>query len=184
MNILLWGSLSLPYFEWPAHWGAILLLGIYVALFLFVVSRSGHDFKALKGRRLLLFASLLLITPLLNRLLILRLPAPDLLPPPFLPAEPVVPGFPLLGLLPVIPAAIWLGVGPATILGLVAGLFRSTTHVLFEPLNLALGVALLAFFLRQDFRGGICCFAPSATERCPDGRSPDSARGHDRMAGW
>jgi PAS domain S-box-containing protein len=154
MNILLWGSLSLPYFEWPAHWGAVLLLGLYIALLLIVLARSWRDFAALRGRRLLLFVFLLVFTPLLNRLLTLRLPAPDLLPPPFLPAEPLVPGFPLLGLLPVVLAAIWLGVGPATILGLVAGLFRSTTHILFEPLNLALGAALLAFFLRQDFYGG------------------------------
>ncbi len=155
MTILLWGTSSLPYFDWPAYWGAVLLLGLYVALLLGILIRSWQDFTALRGRRLLLFIFLLLLTPPLNRLLILRLPAPDLLPPPLLPAEPVVPGFPLLGLLPVILAAIWLGVGPATILGLVAGLLRSTTHVLFEPLNLALGAALLAFFLRQDFHGGL-----------------------------
>lgn len=154
MSILLWGTGSLPYFEWPAHWGAVLLLGLYIALLLVILARSWRDFAALRGRRLLLFVFLLILTPPLNRLLILRLPAPNLLPPPFLPAEPTVPGFPLLGLLPVIPAAVWLGVGPATLLGLVAGLFRSNTHVLFEPLNLALGVALLAFFLRQDFHGG------------------------------
>ncbi len=153
MSILLWGTSSLPYFEWPAHWGAVLLLGLYIVLLLIVLARSWQDFTALRGKRWLLFILLLLLTPPLNRLLILRLPAPNLLPPPFLPAEPAVPGFPLLGLLPVMPAAIWLGIGPATILGLVAGLFRSTTHVLFEPLNLALGAALLAFFLRQDFRG-------------------------------
>lgn len=155
MSILFWETLSLPYFEWPAHWGAVLLLGLYIASLLMVLSRSWREFAALRGRRLLLFVFLLILTPLLNRLLILRLPAPDLLPPPFLPAEPTVPGFPLLGFLPVILAAIWLGVGPTTILGLVAGLFRSTTHILFEPLNLALGAALLAFFLRQPFYGGL-----------------------------
>lgn len=153
MSILLWGTWSLPYFEWPTHWGAVLLLGLYLVLLLIVLARSWRDFLALRGKRLLLFVFLFILTPLLNRVFILRLPAPDLLPPPFLPAEPAVPGFPLLGLLPVIPAAVWLGVGPAVILGLVAGLFRSTTHILFEPLNLALGAALLAFFLRQDFRG-------------------------------
>ncbi len=154
MNILLWGTLSLPYFERPAHWTAVLLLGLYVALLIFILSHSWQEFTALRGRRLLLFLMLLVITPPLNRALILRLPAPNLLPPPFLPAEPDMPGYPLLGLLPVIPAAVGLGVGPAIVLGLVAGLFRSTTHILFEPLNTALGVALLASFLRQDFRGG------------------------------
>lgn len=155
MSILPWGTLSLPYFEWPAHWGAVLLLGLYIALLLIVLARSWREFAALRGRRLLLLVFLLILTPPLNRLLILRLPAPNLLPPPFLPAEPTVPGLPLLGLLPVILSAIWLGVGPTMILGLVAGLFRSTTHILFEPLNLALEVALLAFFLRQDFYGGL-----------------------------
>ncbi len=153
MNILLWGTLSLPYFEWPAHWTAILLLGLYIALFITVLARLWREFTALRGRRLLLFLVLLILTPLLNRALILRLPDPNLLPPPFLPAEPVVPGLPLLGLLPIIPAALWLGVGPAMVLGFIAGLFRSTTHVFFEPLNFALEIALLAFFLRQDFRG-------------------------------
>jgi len=158
MNILLWGTGSLPYFEWPSRWESVLLLGLYVAVLLLVLARSWQDFSALRGRRLFIFILLLVLTPLLNRLLILRLPAPDLLPPPLMAAEPAVPGFPLLGLLPVVPAAIWLGVGPATVLGLVAGLFRSTTHILFEPLSLALEVALLAFFLRQDFRGGFAHF--------------------------
>ncbi len=158
MNILLWGTGSLPYFEWPSRWESVLLLGLYVALLLIVLARSWQDFSALRGRRLLLFILLLLLTPLLNRVLILGFPASDLLPPPLLAAEPAVPGFPILGLLPVVPAAIWLGVGPATVLGLVAGLFRSTTHILFEPLTLALQVALLAFFLRQDFRGGFAHF--------------------------
>jgi hypothetical protein len=158
MNILLWGTGSLPYFEWPSRWESVLLLGLYVAVLLLVMARSWQDFSALRGRRLFIFILLLVLTPLLNRLLILRLPAPDLLPPPLMAAEPAVPGFPLLGLLPVVPAAIWLGVGPATVLGLVAGLFRSTTHILFEPLSLALEVALLAFFLRQDFRGGFAHF--------------------------
>lgn len=153
MNILLWGTGSLPYFMWPAHWTAILLLGLYIALIAAILTRSWQEFTALRGRRLILFLVLLVLTPPFNRALILRLPTPDLLPPPFLPAEPAVPGLPLLGLLPIIPAAVWLGVGPAMLLGLVAGLFRSTTHTLFEPLNFALEVALLASFLRQDFRG-------------------------------
>lgn len=157
MNIL-WGTWSWPYFEWPTHWGAALLLGLSGALLLVVLARSWSDFVALRRRRLLLFILLLALTPPLNRVLILRLPAPQLLPPPFLAAEPVVPGFPLLGMLPVMPAAIWLGAGPAALLGLVAGLFRSTTPILLEPLSLALGTALLAFFLRQDFRGGLAHF--------------------------
>jgi PAS domain S-box-containing protein len=158
MNILLWETGAQPYFEWPSHWGAVLLLGLYIALLLMVLIRSWQDFAALRGRRLFIFILLLILTPLLNRLLILRLPAPHLLPPPLLAAEPAVPGFPLLGLLPVILAAIWLGVVPAVVLGLVAGLFRSTTHLLFEPLSLALEVAFLAFSLRQDFRGSFAHF--------------------------
>lgn len=152
MNILLWGTWSWPYFERPAHWTAVLLLGLYVVLLVVVLARSWGEFTSLRGRQFFLLLLLLILTPPLNRVLILRLPAPDLLPPPFLPAEPVIPGLPLLGFLPVILAAVWLGVGPSTVLGLVAGLFRSTTHILFEPLSLALEAALLAFFLRQDFR--------------------------------
>ncbi|MCS7179434.1 MAG: ATP-binding protein [Anaerolineae bacterium] len=153
MEILPWRTGSLAYGEWPAYWWAVLLFGFYGLLLLVVLARSWRDFTALKGRRLFLFLLLFLGTPLLNRSLVLRLPAPNLLPPPFLPAEPAVPGIPIPGLLPVIPAAIWLGTGPAVLLGLVAGLFRATTHLWLESLYLALEVGLAAFFLRQDYRG-------------------------------
>lgn len=155
MTFLLWGNRLLPYLEWPVHWLAVLLLGLLVGGFLWGLVASRRDFAALRRERLLLFLALLVLTPLLNQMLILRPAAPNLLPPPFLPAEPAVPAVPLLGFLPLAVGAIWLGVGPVLVLALLAGLFRTATHLPFEPLAMAFQVGLAAYFLRQDYRGSL-----------------------------
>ncbi|MCS7283001.1 MAG: ATP-binding protein [Anaerolineae bacterium] len=155
MTFLLWESHLLPYLEWPTYWLAILLLGLFVGGFLWSLISSRKDFVALRRGRLVLFLVLLFLTPLLNQMLILRPAAPNLLPPPFLPAEPAVPALPLFGFLPLAIAAIWLGRGPALILALLAGLFRTTSYLPTESLAFAFQVWLASFFLRQDYRGSL-----------------------------
>lgn len=153
MTFLLWGKPFLPYLKWPTHWLALLFLGSLIGGFLWSLVSSRRDFAALRRGRLALFLALVVLTPLLNQILLLRPAAPNLLPPPFLAAEPAVPALPLLGFLPLAIAAIWFGPGPASVLALLAGLFRTTTHLPSEPLVLALQVGLSSYFLRQNYRG-------------------------------
>lgn len=153
MAFLLWGNPFLPYLKWPSHWIALLFLGLLAGGFLWSLIASRRDFVVLQRGRLALFVLLVILTPLLNQTFLLRPTAPNLLPPPFLAAEPAVPALPLLGFLPLAIAAIWLGPGPALVLALLAGLFRTTTHLPSEPLVLALQVGLASFSLRQNYRG-------------------------------
>lgn len=161
MEIEFWSGWLFPLFEWPGRWEAYLVLALYAAGLLIVLLRTRKDFAGLRGRRLILFLFLLILTPLLNNLLVLRLHVPDLLPLPFRAAEPVMPGLPLLGLLPVAVGAAWTGAGPAVLLGLLAGVFRAgtTTHNLLEPFSLVLQAALIGYLLRQDYRGRLAWLA-------------------------
>jgi len=161
MDMRLWGGW--PFFDWPGslqeYTLLYLVLAIYALGFLALLVWARRDFAALRDRRLVLFLVLLLLTPLLNSVLILPIKAPDLLPPVLATnlraAEPVEPGLPLLGLLPVVVGAAWTGIGPASLLGLVAGIFRAgtTTHNPLSPLALALQGAAMAYLLRQEYRG-------------------------------
>lgn len=158
-TIVLWGGWP-PILDLPGRWEIFLLLAAYAVGFVLLLLRTRRDFATLR-RRLPLFFILLLVTPLLNNLLILHTASPDLLPPVFVPdlrapnaVEPVIP---LLGLLPVIVSAIWLGVGPTLLLGLLAGVMRAGlgTHNVFDPLNFALAAALASFMMRQDYQGQV-----------------------------
>jgi PAS domain S-box-containing protein len=158
-TITLWGGWP-PIFDLPGRWETFLILAAYAVSFALLLLRVRQDFATLR-RRLPLFFILLLVTPLLNNLFILRINAPDLLPPVFPPdlrAPPVVePVIPLSGLLPVTISAIWLGVGPTLLLGLLAGVIRAGlgTHNVFDPLNFAFAASLASFMLRQDYQGRV-----------------------------
>ncbi|HIE39529.1 MAG TPA: hypothetical protein EYP77_10780, partial [Anaerolineae bacterium] len=109
MEIQLWGGWLLPLFEWPGRWEAYPVWVIYTVGLLVLLVWVRQDFAALRKRRWLLYLFLLVLTPLLNNLFVLRVYAPDLLPPPYRAAEPIAPGLPLLGLLPVVGGAVWTG---------------------------------------------------------------------------
>lgn len=63
--------------------------------------------------------------------------------------------FPVLGLLPVLAAALWLGRGPAALVGLATGLSLALfgTGRLTQPFEIALLGAVLAFMPNQPYRG-------------------------------
>jgi PAS domain S-box-containing protein len=158
MDFDLWRSGLIPFFERPGRWEAYLVLAGCTLFLLYLLIQFRQSLVQLRGRRLAVFALLVLAAPVLNASLLSVSLDPGLLgllPPPYLAAEPVPPLLPFLGLLPVVIAAAWLGRGPAVLVGLVAGIFRagSTTHNILEPFNLALEAALIAYLLRQDYRG-------------------------------
>ncbi|MGD1991811.1 MAG: ATP-binding protein [Anaerolineae bacterium] len=146
-----------PLFEWPGRWEAYLVLITYTLALLLILWRQRRDFTRLRGRRLLLFILLIILTYPLNRLLVVHAD-PDLLnllSPPYLAADPLPPSLPLLGLLPVTIAAVWVGAGPATLIGLLVGIIRvgTTSHSLLEIFTPTFESALIAYFLQQEYRG-------------------------------
>lgn len=159
MEFELWGQGAVPLFEWPGRWEAYLVLVAYSLALLLILWRQRRDFTRLQGRRLILFIVLILLTHPLNTFLVIRADPGllNLLSPPYLAAEPVPPSLPLLGLLPVGIAAVWIGAGPATLIGLLTGIFRVgvTSHSLLEVFTLTFESALIAYFLRQDYRGRV-----------------------------
>lgn len=159
MEFELWGQGAVPIFEWPGRWEAYLVLFTYSLALLLILWRQRRDFVRLRGRRLVLFIILIILAYPLNTLFIVRAD-PDLLnllSPPYLAAEPLPPALPLLGLLPVGIAAVWVGAGPATLIGLLVGIVRvgTTSHGLLEIFTLTFESALIAYFLQQDYRGRI-----------------------------
>ena len=108
MKVEIWSRWLLPVFEWPGRWEAYLVLIAYAVGLLVLLLRARRDF-VLRRPRLILFLLLLVVTPPLNSVLLLRFDAPGLLPPPYRAAEPMVPGLPLLGFLPEVAAAAWTG---------------------------------------------------------------------------
>ncbi len=132
-----------------------LLLALYTVLTVLLLIRFRHDFAGLTRRRLLLFAGLLIAPLLVNRFLVLTFPAPDLLPPPDVPFEPHRLAAPLLGAIPILAAAAWLGAGPALLVSLVSGILRADvmTGGIAEPTHFVFFGLMVALLLRQDYRG-------------------------------
>ena len=100
------------------------------------------------------FLALLILVPILNLFLGIRLPAGAALPIPGLPVEPQPPAMMLFSALPWMLAASPLGPFGAAALGGIAGLLRGVwdTHSLFSVLDLALLAAIFAVNVRQRYR--------------------------------
>jgi PAS domain S-box-containing protein len=122
---------------------------------LILIIHFRREFARLTRRRVLLFVGLLVAPLLVNCLLVLDFPAPDLLPPPNVPLAPIHLAVPLLGVIPILAAAAWLGAAPALLVGLVSGILRTdmTTAGIAEPFCFAFFGALSGFHLRQEYRG-------------------------------
>jgi len=135
-------------------WEYILLV-LCALLALVLLIRFRRDFTKLTRRRLLLFVGLLAAPLLVNHLLVLDFPPPDLLPLPGVPGQPSHPFVPLLGTLPILAAGAWLGAGPALLVGLVSGVLRvdAAAGGIADPFHLALFGFLIGLLLHQDYRG-------------------------------
>lgn len=150
------GGWELPHFDLASlrvegYW----LLGLYALFFLVILYLRRGDFRSLRGRKLVLFLAVLLLTALLNNGLWLRFPTTHVLPPPGIPTSPPAPSVPLLGALGVfIAGALW-GAGPAMVMGLVAGLVRGgvDSSRVFAPPEMAAFGLIVGFLLHQAYRG-------------------------------
>jgi PAS domain S-box-containing protein len=142
--------------DFEVSWLEYLLLALQALVVLALLIVAWRDFR-FGWRRLALFLGLLLAVVLVafltNLGLAVPFPAPDL-PPPNRPALPPEPFASLLAL-PVIATAAWVGAGPALLVGLLCGTFRTWMMAgsITDPFHFALFGFLVGFFLRQDYRG-------------------------------
>ncbi|MEK7311435.1 MAG: ATP-binding protein, partial [Chloroflexota bacterium] len=155
MSFETWGIVGPPFFLLPANYVGYVVTAIYALALLIAVVGTFPSFLKLKGYQWILLAALVVVAPLL--ITALRIRWPGAAAPPGVPLEPVGPTLSLLGFTPVLLAAGLLGVGPALLVGLVAGIARAgwETYRITTLFEMALAAALLAWFVRQDYRGPV-----------------------------
>ncbi len=154
---------GVPFLGLPAGLFGYVLVGVYALGLLAALAFQVPTFRRLTGLQWLGFVALTVLGAALAQLFILHIPA-NILPPPGVPTESQRPGFPLFVLIPAFLAGGWLGVGPALIVGLFTGLARAVweTYSLVTPFDYAIVAGVIAWCLRQDYRGW-----PSAILRHP-----------------
>lgn len=130
--------------------GWLILLGVVV----YTLWQWWHYNKRWTHLQRWIFLALVILLPLTNLFLVLRLPAGQALPPPGKPVEPVGAAVVIFAALPWVLAAGFLGPAPASALGLVSGLLLALwdTHSAFTPLEMALWAALLGAAFQQRYR--------------------------------
>ena len=136
-NLHLDTSLGLPGF---------LVAAAYLAVTLVIVARDRHRFGALTASQWALLVGLVIAGLICAPLLTFQLNGPG---------TAGTGSLPLIGLAPVAAAALWLGAGPALIVGLAAGLAMGLfdSGRLTQAFEIAIAGALIAVFLRQNYRG-------------------------------
>ena len=156
MKIGIWHSwVNLVFLE-PATL-EFLLLGLYGAVAIFLLVRSRREFIEVtqSWRQTSLLVGLLVVPLITNRLLVARLSSATLLPPPNIPLEPQRPSALLLSVFPILAAGVWLGAGPAFLVGAISGAMRTgaTAGGIADPFHLAFFGFIVGSCLRQDYRG-------------------------------
>jgi PAS domain S-box-containing protein len=144
-----------PFLGLPAGLFGYALVGVYAVGLLAALGHQFPDFRRLSGVQWLGLLGLMALGAVLAQSFILRFPAGNLLPPPGIPTESQRPGLALFAFLPAFLAGGWLGIGPALLVGFVAGLSRSAweTYSLVTPFEYSLVSGGVAWLLRQDYRG-------------------------------
>jgi PAS domain S-box-containing protein len=150
-KIEFWKPWTTPTFL-PSVLGEYLLLALYgvVAVVLLVYHR--RDFRWRRLPLLLVFS----IAPLFaNHLLVVTFSHPNLLPPPNLPMPSAQSFAPLFGTLLIFVVGVWLGAGPALLVGLISGFLRvgMASGGIADLFHFAFFAFLIGYFLRQDYRG-------------------------------
>lgn len=155
MQFRLLGPWGTPYFDLPLRVEGYLFLVLLALLLVWTLIRQRRDFTRLSGRQWLLFIALLLTALLLSNVLNLRLPSRNLPTVPGQAREPRERDLPLLASIPILLAAQWLGVGPATVVAFAGGVVRGAfeSYRLLQPFELAVFGLVVAFLIRQEYRG-------------------------------
>ncbi len=154
MRLEWWRSPQTYSLEFPFTWINLLLTGIYIALFFWGLWRSRSDFQTLSRRqKLMLGLAAILVLPAQMTLLLSSTAAT-------IPAAPIVvlPSVPMLSLTGaaiIVAAAVWLGPGPALLVGALGGWAWGWLQPLTFSDMLAFSVwgYVVAKFLQQPYRG-------------------------------
>jgi PAS domain S-box-containing protein len=136
---------------------ALLVLYGMAAILLLLLSRR-ELVQMIRSRwRTLLFAGLATLPVVTTRLLAVRFPSVSLPPPPNIPLNPTLPFATLLAAWPILAAGVWLGSGPALLVGGITGLLRAgtVTSGIADPFHLAFFGFVVALLLRQPYRGSL-----------------------------
>lgn len=123
----------------PQRTDGYIILAVYVLAVLIALVSARFSFAALSRRQWGLFGILLLASVPLNLVLTVQFSS----------------AVPLLGLLPVLLAGSWVGVAPAMLVGIAAGMTRWLLLAgrITQPAEIALFAFAAAFFMQQHYRG-------------------------------
>lgn len=138
---------SSPRLELNLPIAGYLTLAVYALILAYGLFHQRASFR-LHGRQWLLFAACLLAAPLLSQGLVVHFDS--------FPNLTAVTWAPFIAI-PVSAAALWLGSGPAAVVGLVTGLTCAlfTSGRAAQPFEIAIVGLILAMLLRQAYRGNI-----------------------------
>jgi PAS domain S-box-containing protein len=154
MNIELFGGLNF-FIQFPVRPEGMILLGIYLFTTLTILFLLRHSIFAMRKREWLIFFALGALTLVLSILLPLNFAAPDFQPVPGIPQDTAVPAAPLFAAVPLLLAALWLGMGPAVLLSGFSALMQAgfqSGQITQRYEVIAYGL-VASFFIDQYYRG-------------------------------
>jgi PAS domain S-box-containing protein len=139
----------------PIRPEGMILLGIYLFATLAILFLLRRSFFTMRRREWLIFLGLGALTLILSDVISLRFAAPDFQPVPNLPQDTAVPAAPLFAAVPLLLAALWLGMGPAVLLSgfsalIQAGLQSGQITQRYEVVAYGL---VASFLIDQYYRG-------------------------------
>lgn len=159
MEIEWFGGLNF-FIQFPVRPEGMILLAGYlfsVAAILFILRRS---ILGMNKREWIIFFGLGVLTLVLSDVFAVRFAKPDFQPVPSLPQDTTVPAAPLLAAVPILLAALRLGMGPAVLLSgfsalIQAGLQSGQITQRFEVIAYGL---IASFLLDQNYRGKLAFY--------------------------
>ncbi len=167
MSVDPWGFKSAFYLKPPPGVLGYILLGAYGLVLLLGLVASFSSFRRLSAKQWLGLVVMLTLGGLAAQVLVVHIPAGDILSTPGAPNIPERPSLALLALIPAFVAGGWLGSGPAVLVGFATGVARaaweapgasqsaSVIHSAFAPLEYAFLAGILAWCVQQDYRGWV-----------------------------
>jgi PAS domain S-box-containing protein len=141
--------------QFPIRPEGMILLGIYLLTTLAILFFLRHSILAMRRREWLIFLGLGALTLILSNVVSVRFAAPDFQPVPNLPQDTATPAAPLFAAVPLLLAALWLGMGPAVLLSgfsalIQAGLQSGQITQRYEVIAYGL---VASFLIDQFYRG-------------------------------
>jgi PAS domain S-box-containing protein len=156
MGLDLWAFDSLQTVWLPRQALGYALTILYVVVILVAIRPYWAEWRdRLTSQRVAALAGAAVLGSFASGLFLVYFPEPEILPLPYLPDVPPVPGAPLFGALPILLVGGWLGVIPAAIVGFLSGLVKALwiTGRGFQTLEVAFLAIMAASMLRQRYRG-------------------------------